>query len=187
MLDATEPLKRGYVNTLLCQPWCSTRTVISLPVHNADTSSDRGNAEWDKKAKKAHVRKLKSKGKEDDTQKGNPRQPRGSVHNPPSSDCDSGESETEDEAEKEKPEEEGTRQKTLGENTTADPTSLAESGDGGDSHAGSGDGFSKRKVHSNAWRYEEEESEFPLTRGQPSDFGTMMDAAITNPSRRCRR
>lgn len=105
---------------------------------------------WDKKATRAHVRKLKSQGKEDDTKK-----PRG---------------------EKKEGEQAGTAGHNKQEFPKLPGAEEPESEDK-DSHDEDADGegggenggqFSKRKMQNNAWRYEEEEGE-PIPGEEPEE------------------
>lgn len=106
--------------------------------------------EWDRKATRAHVRKLKVKGKEDDTKKprvgGNEKEGNSGVVNKQEfPKLPGGVDEEEDDSEEEKGEEGGKKE--------------GEEGESGDEEEGGGGQFSRRKMQSNAWRYEQEEEE----------------------------
>lgn len=108
--------------------------------------------EWDRKATRAHVRKLKVKGKEDDTKKtkvGVGKDDSGGIVNKqefPKLPGVLDEDESDDS-------EEGEEQKE------------GEEGGSGDEHGGGGQ-FSRRKMQSNAWRYEQEEEELVPGEGE---------------------
>ncbi|KAI5849499.1 hypothetical protein DFP73DRAFT_296212 [Morchella snyderi] len=104
---------------------------------------------WDKKATRAHVRKLKSQGKEDDTKKSRGEkkegeQPGTSVLN-----------------KQEFPKLPGTEEAEL-ENKDSQDEEADEDEDG------EGGQFSKRKMQNNAWRYEKEEEE-PVPGEEPEE------------------
>ncbi|KAL7267628.1 hypothetical protein RUND412_009776 [Rhizina undulata] len=119
---------------------------------------------WDRKATRAHVRKLKAKGKEDDTKKPQGQGKRGDWKRGTEEVAkESGESSDDyDEEREDEPEDANENGASLENKKAVGEENNEKDEDKEPERSGT---FSRRKVQSNSWRYEEEDEEFPAKGG----------------------